>query len=309
MAAALVSLLSSGLFREMADTRFCWLAPSAALSGALCTGGSRGTVHPQCSEVRRAGSPSTPVHLDNNGGLAILASLHPDGESTMGHLHIPLGGQIPIKEILSDMPPAPRALIKKGFSVVAKLPESAHSTLLKSVLASAEQRRPSGDEHLAKDLNIPVSEATAAMAALAMLSAIAFTSKATSQDVLQATIESGLISDAEKPALLRILPKLAEITPTIGKAVTRERLLNAVLPSFDDFDAELDIRIGGKEHAGLAVPVAVAFLDTDSRDQRLWFQLSKDDVEGLIEKLNLLLKRFKEAEELIAKFPSASGGA
>ncbi len=227
----------------------------------------------------------------------------------MAHIHIPLGGKIPIKEILSDMPHGAKAMVRNGFSVVAKLPESAHSVLLQSVLKSAGQRSTTNDEQLAKALNISVDEATGAVVALGLFSALTSTGDETPENVLQGMIDAGIISDAMKPAMQRLLPKIAQLKPSVTKAVTRQRLIDAVLPSFDDFDAELDIRIGGKEHAGLAVPVAIALLDTDARDQRLWFQLKKEDVENLIEKLNALLKRFKEAEDIIARLPPAGGGA
>lgn len=226
----------------------------------------------------------------------------------MAHIHIPLGGTVPIKEILSQMPQSAKAIVQNGFSVVARLPEPAHSVLLQSVLESAGQRGTANEKHLAKTLNISVDEATSAVAALGLLSALTSTGDQTPENVFQAMIDAGIISDSMKPAAQRLLPKIAQLKPSVAKAVTRQRLTDAVLPSFDDFDAEVDIRIGGKEHAGLAVPVAVAFLDTDARDQRLWFQLTKQDVEGLIEELNDLLKRFKEAEELIARLPPPGGG-
>lgn len=227
----------------------------------------------------------------------------------MGHIHIPLGGKVPLKDMLSDMPAGPKAMVRNGFSVVAKLPESAHSVLLKVIVASAGLRSTTNEEQLAKELNISVDDATGAVASLGMLSGLSSTGDETAENVLQAMIESGLISDSAVPVVRRILPNLVKIKPEVGKAITRQRLIDAVLPSFEDFDAELDIRIGSKEHAGLVVPVAVAFLDTDSRDQRLWFQLTKEDVESLIEELNALLKRFKEAEDLIAKLPPAAGGS
>ncbi|HLZ11775.1 MAG TPA: hypothetical protein VKP58_04250 [Candidatus Acidoferrum sp.] len=224
----------------------------------------------------------------------------------MGHLHIPLSGDVPIKDILSDMPAAPKALLRRGFSVVAKLPESAYSAILETVLTNAGRQSRAEEEQLAKDLNISVDEATSAVVSLAMFSALASTGKETVEQVLQGLLDSGLVSTAEKPALLRILPKVTQIKPELSKAVATRRLTDAVLPSFDDFEAVVDIRIGDQEKGGFAVPMAVALLDTDARDQKVWFQMTKQDVEILIEKLNQVLKRLKEAEELIAKFPPPS---
>ena len=90
--------------------------------------------------------------------------------------------------------------------------------------------------------------------------------------------------------------------------MSRRSLVNAVLPSFDGFESVLDVRIGEGEQKGVAVPVAIAFLDTDARDEQLWFQLTKEDVQELIE-LNALLKRFEAADELVAKIGGRVGGA
>jgi len=224
----------------------------------------------------------------------------------MGQFRIPLNAKIPTKELLSDMPAGPKAMVRKGFSAISKLPESAHSILLNKVIATTGRTSSAEDEQLAKDLGISVDDATTAMAAIAMLSALASIPSRegeTIEQLLQDVIEAGLATASEKPALLRILPKLQQTKPDFRKAMDTRELEEAVLPSFDEFEAVVDIRIGGSERSGFAIPVAIAFLDTDSRDQRIWFQLTKKDVESLVEKLNLVLKRFREAEELIAKMP------
>jgi hypothetical protein len=60
----------------------------------------------------------------------------------MSHLHIPLSSDIPVKDILSDIPAVPKAFVKKGFSVIAKLPETAHAALLKSVIKTVRRNAP-----------------------------------------------------------------------------------------------------------------------------------------------------------------------
>jgi hypothetical protein len=72
----------------------------------------------------------------------------------MSSLHIPLGSQESLRELFSDMPAAPKGLIKRGFSVVAKMPESAFSPLLKAAIATTGQRSFKREEELATSLNI-----------------------------------------------------------------------------------------------------------------------------------------------------------
>lgn len=165
----------------------------------------------------------------------------------MGFLHIPLSGEVPLGDLFSEMPAVPKALIRSGFSVVARLPESAHPALLKGTVTATGQHNDLNEEQLARDLGITVEEATAAMAALGMLSALASARRETAEQLLQVMIDSGLASPADHASLQRIVPKVAQIKAEVGKAVATKRLLDAVLPSFDDFEAVLDIRVGDEE--------------------------------------------------------------
>jgi len=225
----------------------------------------------------------------------------------MASLHIPLTDQVSLRDLLATMPDTARSGIKRGFSIVATIPESAYPDLLKATLESAHQQRPKS-EGLATKLNIKVGDATSAIAALAMFSSIAASRSETLEKLLQEMIDAGVIAAADKPSLVRILPAINNIQPELKKTFSTQMIANAVLPSFDGFEAVLDVRIGDLESGGFAAPVAIAFLDTDARDHRLWFQMTKEDVETLITQLNSLLTRFKEAEALIGKWPATSGG-
>jgi hypothetical protein len=226
----------------------------------------------------------------------------------MGTYHIQLEGQTPLSKLFSEMPTPVREFIRGGFSVVASLPVSAHPHLLRAIMKSAQENRPASDQQLANSLNVSVEDATKATAAVGMFSAIASSRKETTEELLQGMIDSGIVSAPDKPALLLLVPAIKDIGPAIQTAISRTRLADAVLPSFEDFEVVLDIRLGDDEGVEVYIPVAIAFLKTDANDQRLWFQLTKSDVEGLIEELNSLLKKFKKADELATKLASSSGG-
>jgi len=77
------------------------------------------------------------------------------------------------------------------------------------------------------------------------------------------------------------------------------------LPSLDTFDISVDLRLRFKdEQIQDAVSVAVVHLDTDATNRELWFQMTRGDVELVIEKLNSTLKQMDTAEKLHSK----SGG-
>ena len=227
----------------------------------------------------------------------------------MGSLHIPLGSSIPMPELFADMPEAPKARIRQGFSISVKLPPDAQSSLLQAAVESTGESRTRGEADLAKTLGLNSDDARLALSALGLLIAIAYLRSDDAAQILQAMADATLIAPPDKEPLLRIVPVITKnFRPAIKDAITKRSLADAVLPSFGHLEAVLDIRIGDEEQGGFALPVAIAFLSTDSKDHRLWFQLGKDDVEKMIETLGSLLKRFKEAEALIAKWPSKTGG-
>jgi hypothetical protein len=50
-----------------------------------------------------------------------------------------------------------------------------------------------------------------------------------------------------------------------------------------------------------AVPVALVHLDTDVSNRELWFQMTRGDVEAVIERLTRVLQQMDVAEKLFPK--------
>jgi hypothetical protein len=60
----------------------------------------------------------------------------------------------------------------------------------------------------------------------------------------------------------------------------------------------VDIRIGfDNDEIALAVPVVLVHIDTDSKDQEIWFQMSKGQLKTAIEDLTKILLRVEAAEK------------
>jgi hypothetical protein len=227
----------------------------------------------------------------------------------MGSLHIPLGNTLPISELFSEMPEAPKSRIRQGFSVFVTLSKQAQSLLLQAAIESTGERKAKDDADLAKSLGVGIEDVRLALTSVGLLTAMAYSRTDDPAQILQAMAAATLIAPSDLQPLLQIVPSITELRPAIKQAISKRNLADAVLPSFDHLEAVLDIRIGDEEQGGFALPVAVAFIATDSKDHRLWFQFSKEDVENMIETLGSLLTRFKEAEALIAKWPSTTAGA
>ncbi len=226
----------------------------------------------------------------------------------MSYLHLPLTQQVQMDEVFSDMPAKAKAYIRGGFSVLAKVPESARPALLQAAVQATGQRKGQRDRELATALGLSLEESTSAVAALGMLSALASSRTEPPDRLVKAMVEAEIIAAPDTSTISGLIPAITDVSSDVRKAIGTRALANSVLPSFDAFEAVVDVRVGHEETAGLAVPVAIAYLGTDARERRLWFQLTKEDVEDLVKQLNSLLEDFKQAEEMIGRL-SSHGGA
>ena len=69
-------------------------------------------------------------------------------------------------------------------------------------------------------------------------------------------------------------------------AVQRSALANELLPSFARLGTTVDLRPGFVEGSvAITVPVALVHLTTDVREHRLWFQITKPQLEHVIRDL------------------------
>lgn len=74
-------------------------------------------------------------------------------------------------------------------------------------------------------------------------------------------------------------------------------IADAVLPSFRSLETVLDMRVAESKSKTIVVPVIVAFLSTDVQQQRLWFQIKKEDARTMIAELQKRLQQLHDTEQ------------
>jgi hypothetical protein len=121
----------------------------------------------------------------------------------------------------------------------------------------------------------------------------------TSVDSVVATLErEKLVTSAEVPSVQKLVRLLQQRSAEFQKLLRVQRVTNAVLPSFKSISTTVDVRLHFEDDKIVdTAPVAVAFLATDATHERLWFQLSKAQLETLITDLQGALKQLSAAEE------------
>jgi len=112
----------------------------------------------------------------------------------------------------------------------------------------------------------------------------------------------GKIFDLEDEASARAIARdLCDVRGELETSLQTRKISGAVLPSFVELETVLDVRL--KFDKGILeayAPVIVAYLNTDARQHRMWFQMTKGDVESLIRQLSDTLLEIEAAETLMA---------
>jgi len=221
----------------------------------------------------------------------------------MGGFRISIPGTGNPEGYLSDIPPVVRAFLKEGFSVLQRL----YPTSRQKVLEVIEETVKSGFELEGKDirprLNISETESRQLLAALNFLGLYiaSSTSEASIVSAVESMKEAELISDTEAPAVQDVLGTLVQ-HPSIKGDLETARLASALLPSLLSFDTTVDVRVRVRQNqVAMSVPVLIVHLDTDASDQEIWFQLSKRQVQKMIDEFTMALNQMEVAEKWAAQ--------
>jgi hypothetical protein len=204
---------------------------------------------------------------------------------------------------IADFPDRAKAAARQGFEIVNGLSETDRAKAIELMFSSFELGGGSIDTELLSNeiLSLTRRDAGRVMTALSFSFALLTQNAVTAAEFVQAG--SGNIFDTRcEPTASAIADIVISRRATLDKAMARNRLANAVLPSLSQFDVTVDLRIrfeNGK--AQEFVPVALAHIDTDADNTEIWFQLSRADITMLLQKLNTCAHEMELGEELLNK--------
>jgi hypothetical protein len=200
-----------------------------------------------------------------------------------------------LASVLAEMPSHVQRFLQRGFKVLGKLDQGIIAELM--TLASITFTTDVLTDH---QLHIELDEVGS------LLSVVNFLSNSLSarQESQTALIEEGkklgLLGDAEVPNALRFAELIVASRDTIKQQIEQEDLASEVLPALSIFETTVDLRLQfDGQRLKRAIPVALLHIDTDATNQELWFQVSRVQVERLINELQLTLARLKEAESAV----------
>jgi hypothetical protein len=116
--------------------------------------------------------------------------------------------------------------------------------------------------------------------------------------IVGALVSAEILDKDAQAAIIVVLNELDRDRSSVTSALRRTSLATRLLPSLTDLNCVVDIRIGfDNDEIALAVPVVLVHIDTDSKDQEIWFQMSKGQLKTAIEDLTKILLRVEAAEK------------
>ncbi len=206
-------------------------------------------------------------------------------------------------EFLNRAPEGAKRALEKGVKIVEGLTPERQQQLFAFVAENIlTTGYGAGISTLQSALELPNRELRDAVGLATML-VVVFSAgpRVSVSDLLEAA--AGLdIFRAEQHAAVR---KLAEIAQSYRqKAKTRlaeNETARAVLPSLTRFVVTVDLRLAfDGDQVSSSVPVLLAYIATDARDQHLWLQLTKQQTETLIADLQAAVTRMTAANRLVS---------
>lgn len=220
----------------------------------------------------------------------------------MGSVQFPLRVHRSVQELFSTIPTRIRPFMKQSFEALARLPSERYAELLKVVLHYYGSLYTLDEEELSLRIGVSKDEAARLYAVATLLTGGITTADSTPEELVKAAVDAKVLDEPQRNAALEFCKLvLSQRVPT-ALALRQSRLASRVLPALESLDVVVDLRFGfDKGRADYTVPVVLAYLDTDSRDQHVWFQMTLAQVERMIKDLREVLEQLKEAQRFAEK--------
>lgn len=201
-------------------------------------------------------------------------------------------------ERLDRLPEDLQPRLRMGFRKLSALDANKRTQLANEVLLRMGEGYSPHLGEIAIAMGVDRTEVGDAIVAATLLFGLLFDLNMATKEFLDIT-ESKLFSESDRVVVSELVGFANQNKTVLKNSVTEGAIARSVLPSFSRFEVELDVRIkfdGDKFER--SVPVAVAFIDTDSENQRLWFQLQRSDMRRIISRLQEVERQMDLAQNL-----------
>ena len=204
---------------------------------------------------------------------------------------------------IADFPDRAKEAARQGFEIVNGLSETERATAVELMFSSFERGGGSIDTELLSNAipSLTRRDAGRVMTALSFSFALLTQNVVTAAEFVQAG-SGNLFDPTCEPTAAAIADIVISRRAALDRAMARNQLANAVLPSLARFDVTVDLRIRFEnEKLQEFVPVALAHIDTDADNTEFWFQMSRADITVLLDKLTKCAREMELGDQLLNK--------
>jgi hypothetical protein len=216
----------------------------------------------------------------------------------MGSFRFPPMTSLPLQQALAEIPAHMRSQLEEGFRTIAALDRSQIDALARTVADHIGALGEVDTDQLASELGLDEDSLSSAITATSMTVAFISSWKETPDELVSGLIKASFLRDTDRSTLTHFVETISSKRTEIKKALNLRSLAEETLPAFRDFDTSIDMRLDfRKDQIETAVPVLLVHLRTDLPQERLFFQMTKSDVQQLVEQLKRTLLQLESAEK------------
>lgn len=203
-----------------------------------------------------------------------------------------------------NVPPNIKRSLCTGLSMIALLGEQDQRKLLTWARVPRASGLYGDKDSLISETGLPENYADHLWTAVVMMVSSIGRSSITSEDFITVGLENSAFEEEEIVGITRFSDMIIGSREEIKRENALAQLQNAVLPTLMEFELALEARVQFSEGSiEYAVPIAIAYIDTDAEDQLIWFQMNEQRIREIRNKLTTILSQI----EVMNKWLTDSG--
>ena len=218
-------------------------------------------------------------------------------------VRISLPRNAPRDAFFKDMPPEAREFLKSGFAQLVTFPPESLTNVASQVIRWLDPTDPAPEiDVLARELKVDQQTMNAIMAAVTVQATALFAGmyRMPLDMFVKNAINAGILESDHANAVKDFSHNYIETrSAAFADALARANSSTEIVPSFQDLDTTIDLRVAVvNDQRVVTVPMVIATLRTDVRDQKLIFQMTPRDVGQLLQQLEAITKQLDRSKGL-----------
>jgi len=202
-----------------------------------------------------------------------------------------------LSENFTGVPEVFAKYLRQGFNTLAKLPRESQASLITQFAQTIDSPRIIDEEKFAERIGIKEEEIGSLLAAVGMVTVALSSTEDSAPKLVEEALKAKIVSESDQGALLSFAEMIVKQRDNLKNVLTESQTASRILPALEDFSTVVDVRpIIKKGQITSCIPVVLVHLDTDMANEELCFQMSKNQLKQVLERLNTTLQRVEQLE-------------